>query len=138
MVVGSTPAGGAIFDKGSLMTTVLLVEDDTQTSNLLKILFDIEGIGCIIPQDFLFDSIKSIIIEHKPDVILMDVNLKQNNGITLLKNFQENKLLDNHMRIIMTSGSDLRDECIKAGADEFILKPYMPDELLNKVKEHSS
>ena len=40
------------------MSTVLLVEDDTQTANLLKILFDIEGIGCVIPQDFLFDSVK--------------------------------------------------------------------------------
>jgi DNA-binding response OmpR family regulator len=120
------------------MNTVLLVEDDTQTANLLKILFDIEGIGCVIPQDFLFDSIKLLIIKHKPDVILMDVNLKQNNGLTLLKNFQDNGLLDKKVKIIMTSGSDLRDECINAGADEFILKPYMPDELLTKVKEHKS
>jgi DNA-binding response OmpR family regulator len=119
------------------MSTVLLVEDDTQTANLIKILFDIEGISCFIPQDFLFDSIKKMIIETKPDVILMDVNLKQNNGISLLKNFQEAQLVNSNVKIIMTSGSDLRDECLAAGADDFLLKPYMPEELLNKVKNHS-
>ena len=119
------------------MTTVLLVEDDTQTSNLLNILFDIEGINCVIPQDFLFESIKTLIVNNKPDIILMDVNLKQNNEISLLNNFKENKLLEQNVKIIMTSGSDLRDECIAAGADDFLLKPYMPDELLNKVKAHT-
>jgi DNA-binding response OmpR family regulator len=120
------------------MSTVLLVEDDTQTSNLLKILFDIEGISCFIPQDFLYESVKHMIIQYQPDIILMDVNLKQNNGLTILKNLQSDNLVHNGLKIIMTSGSDLRTECLSAGADDFLLKPYMPDELLRKVKSNKA
>jgi DNA-binding response OmpR family regulator len=33
----------------------------------------------------------------------------------------------------MSSGMDLKDECLDAGANDFILKPYMPDELVYKI-----
>ncbi len=118
------------------MNSILLIEDDTQTANLLTILFDIEGIKCHLPQDFHYESIKKIILENQPDVILMDVNLKQNNGLTLIKTLREERVLNHLTKVIMTSGSDLKDECINAGANDFLLKPYMPDELLSKVKQN--
>ena len=34
----------------------------------------------------------------------------------------------------MTSGTNLEEECINAGADGFVMKPFMPDELLSKVR----
>jgi len=34
----------------------------------------------------------------------------------------------------MTSGTNLEVECMRAGADGFIMKPYMPDELMKKIQ----
>jgi DNA-binding NarL/FixJ family response regulator len=34
----------------------------------------------------------------------------------------------------MSSGLNLQTECIQAGADGFILKPFMPDELIKLIR----
>jgi DNA-binding response OmpR family regulator len=36
--------------------------------------------------------------------------------------------------VVMTSGMDRSDECLDAGADAFILKPFRPSELLERVQ----
>lgn len=115
------------------MKSILLIEDDFEMVNLLKFLFEIEGIHCTSPDDFIQETINDHIIEHKPDVILMDVNLKQNNGLLILQSLNKSKIINKETRVILTSGSDLKEKCLDAGADYFLLKPYMPDELLNMI-----
>jgi CheY-like chemotaxis protein len=34
----------------------------------------------------------------------------------------------------MTSGMDMKDQCLNAGANGFIMKPFMPDELIKKLR----
>jgi CheY-like chemotaxis protein len=51
----------------------------------------------------------------------------------ILEKIRENGDAAN-VRIIMTSGMNMRDECISRGADEFLLKPFMPDDLLSALK----
>ena len=38
------------------------------------------------------------------------------------------------MKIVMTSGMDMKKECLERGADHFLLKPFMPDDLLKVLK----
>jgi CheY-like chemotaxis protein len=38
------------------------------------------------------------------------------------------------LHVLMTSGLNYKEECLQAGADNFLLKPYMPDELINLIK----
>ena len=38
------------------------------------------------------------------------------------------------LRIVMASGYNLKDECIQRGANHFLLKPFMPDDLLKLLK----
>ncbi len=116
------------------MKSILLIEDDFEMVNLLKFLFEIEGINCSSPSDFLQETINKQIIDFKPDVILMDVNLKQNNGLQIIQSIKKNKILAKTTKVILTSGSDLKEKCLDAGADHFLLKPYMPDELLKMIK----
>jgi DNA-binding response OmpR family regulator len=116
------------------MKSILLIEDDFEMGNLLKFLFEIEGIHCTFPNDFIQETINNHIIEHNPDIILMDVNLKQNNGLLILQALKRSKILNKETKVILTSGSDLKEKCLDAGADYFLLKPYMPDELLKMIK----
>jgi len=39
-----------------------------------------------------------------------------------------------NIRVVMTSGLDVRDECIRRGANAFLLKPFMPDDLIRLLK----
>lgn len=114
------------------MGKVMLIEDDPTMLTLLDTLLQIEGFEVVTIIN-VQNALREIRIEH-PDVLLMDVNLIEVDGKKLLEDMrQENDL--NNTRIIMTSGMDFRDECLAKGADAFLLKPYMPDELVNIIKQ---
>jgi CheY-like chemotaxis protein len=70
----------------------------------------------------------------KPDILLMDVHLGQQSGIQIVESIRSDPGFDD-LRIVMTSGLDLREECLRHGADVFLLKPFMPDDLLTLIKD---
>jgi CheY-like chemotaxis protein len=41
-----------------------------------------------------------------------------------------------NLKVVMTSGLNVEDECLESGANGFILKPYMPDDLLGILKKN--
>jgi CheY-like chemotaxis protein len=38
------------------------------------------------------------------------------------------------VNVVMTSGLNVKDECLRRGANHFLLKPFMPDDLLKVLK----
>jgi DNA-binding response OmpR family regulator len=74
------------------------------------------------------DILQSIKIE-KPDAIFMDVHLGDIDGIHLLKMIRLDRDISGS-KILMTSGLELRHECMDAGADGFLMKPFVPSELV--------
>lgn len=101
---------------------------------VLKTLLELEGYTVIpLPPDHEIAKIVKAIQDARPDTLFLDVHLHEVNGLDVLKNLRgENS--PNPMRIIMSSGMDLKDMCLAAGADDFLLKPFMPDELLAKLR----
>jgi DNA-binding response OmpR family regulator len=118
---------------GNQMLKVLLVEDDPSMVSLLTTLLNLEGFMVKTPKNHNRASLLSAILEERPQIVLVDVNLAFGNGLDLVRAIRlEPKIKD--MRILMSSGLDLQRECIQAGADGFILKPFMPDELINLIR----
>lgn len=115
------------------MKTVMLIDDDPTMLRLLQTLIEIEGFRPVSwdgKQDILTD------IEQKnPDLILLDVNLRGLNGIDILKKVRSSNKIGN-LPILMTSGMDYTEACMRAGATAFFLKPYMPDKLLQTIRMH--
>lgn len=119
------------------MTKVLLVEDDPTMLELLTTLLGFEGYG--VASLASGEDVLAAIKRSQPDLVLIDIHLrmgggKEINGVELLNQVRsdnETKLT----KVIMTSGIDMRLVCKEAGADGFLLKPYMPDELVNMIKE---
>jgi len=72
---------------------------------------------------------------EKPDLVLMDVFLTDTDGKEVLKQLRSSKDIAD-IRVIMTSGMDLADQCMEAGADAFLLKPYTPDQLMKMIREN--
>jgi DNA-binding response OmpR family regulator len=113
---------------------VLILEDNLMMRSLLQTLLELENLKVISPNFPISDPI-SIVTESKPDVILMDINLPGMNGLSMLKLF---KASDNckSTKIIISSGSDRKQESLDAGADSFLMKPFMPDELIHLIKAY--
>jgi CheY-like chemotaxis protein len=65
----------------------------------------------------------------------MDVFLGDRNGLDIIQLIRNEPELQN-IKIIMVSGMEKKKECLEAGADAFLLKPYMPDELFTILQEN--
>ncbi|MFN2215488.1 MAG: response regulator [Anaerolineales bacterium] len=113
------------------ISKIFMVEDDPMMQSLLKTLLEIEGYQVSSPPMNRSNIIGSLLIED-PDLVLLDVLLGRSNGLEILKKIKKIKKLKNK-KFLMTSGSDLEAECLEAGADGFIMKPYMPEELMKKI-----
>lgn len=99
--------------------------------SLLVTLLKYEGFQ-VIPFNTASDVLE-ILRREKPDALLMDVHLRETNGLDVLRQVRQDRELA-QTKVLMSSGMDRRMEAIEAGADDFILKPYMPDELVFRVK----
>jgi DNA-binding response OmpR family regulator len=117
------------------MIKILLCEDDPTMSSLLTTLLEYEGYEVFGPEDCInFDKLIDIIRQENPDIVLLDVHLRQLNGFDLLRKIRQEDGL-RQPRVLMSSGMDVGMESQIEGADGFILKPYMPEELINKIQE---
>lgn len=117
------------------MIKILLCDDDPTMTTLLRTLLEYEGYVVLGRHDCMnFEGILEIIRQEKPDMVLLDVHLRQLNGFDLLHMIRQDTGLQ-QPRVLMSSGMDLGMESRVEGADGFILKPYMPEELINKIQE---
>lgn len=114
------------------MKRILLIEDDPTMRFLLKTLLQMEGFQADICMAEAMDDILTMITSMQPQIILLDAHLASASGLEIMKQI---RVLDpdRSMRVLMTSGMELSDQSKAAGADDFILKPFMPDELIQKV-----
>lgn len=109
------------------MTKVMLAEDDLTMVSLLKTLLRMDGFDVIaLDAD---DDVPAALKQERPDVLLLDVHLSNQNGLEILDTIRSSEQTS-HARVVMISGSNLKDECMKHGADGFLLKPFMPDDLI--------
>jgi DNA-binding response OmpR family regulator len=115
------------------MAKVLLAEDDQSMLYLLKTLLTMEGYEVAV-LDLQGDFVAGVRAEH-PDVMLMDVHLAGKSGLTMLQELRAQDDLK-QTAIIMSSGMNLAYESRDAGATAFLLKPYMPDELIRMIRQY--
>lgn len=71
-----------------------------------------------------------------PDLVICDYNMPRMTGIELCKKVREDPLFLHLPFIMLTGKGELQDkvEGLEAGADDYIVKPFEPDELLARVK----
>jgi CheY-like chemotaxis protein len=107
---------------------VLLIDDDPKILLLQKTYLEIEGFAVSHFDGASLEVLNTILDQNRPDIILMDVHLRHINGFNLLRNIRQS---ENYkaIPIVMTSGMDVSLQCKQEGANAFLLKPYMPDEL---------
>jgi DNA-binding response OmpR family regulator len=111
---------------------IMLVEDDATMQAVLRTLLEIEGYQVTLAStNCQLNELVQSILEARPDLVLLDVHLRDISGVDVVKAVRAG---GGATRIIMTSGMDVKDRCMAAGADDFLLKPYMPDELMKKLQ----
>jgi DNA-binding response OmpR family regulator len=113
------------------MAKILLAEDDTTMVSLLKTLLKMEGFD-VMALD-VDDDIPAAVHREMPDAIFMDVHLGEQSGMQVLQAIRKNPDIAT-VRVVMTSGLNMAEECLNLGANAFLQKPFMPDELISVLK----
>lgn len=116
------------------MEKIMLIEDDLSMISLLSTLLQMEGFDVAKSKDDSLEKVVAAIKIELPELILLDVHLHQFSGFELLKRLRCDGMIKG-VRVLMSSGLDMKEESLQSGADDFILKPYMPDDLIGKIRK---
>lgn len=117
------------------MSKVMLVEDDLTMLSLLGTLMEMEGFQVIKHSDeTTVEELLDTLRQQQPDVVLMDIHIHQINGMDVVRIMRQEDDL-RQIRVLMSSGMDHTEECLAAGADGFMLKPFMPDDLISRMRK---
>jgi DNA-binding response OmpR family regulator len=117
------------------MAKVLIAEDDHTMVTLLQTLLKMEAFDAVVVD--VDADIPAMILRENPDVLFLDVHLGQHNGLDIVESIRKNlKLAD--LRIVMTSGLNMKEECMRHGANDFLLKPFMPDDLMKILRNRNA
>lgn len=113
---------------------VLVVDDEYYVTRAISYLLQEDGFKCIAKNDS--EGIAELAEKELPLVIILDINMPKTDGFTLCKDIRANHKLDDSVIIILTARGQEEDieRGLKLGANEYILKPFNPVELRDKVK----
>ncbi|PVX47623.1 DNA-binding response OmpR family regulator [Flavobacterium sp. 103] len=113
---------------------ILIVEDEIGIANFLKQGLEEEGYEVVVANDGK-SGLESA-INQKVDIILLDWILPQMLGIDVCKEIRKE---DSKTPILFLTAKDTIQETIeglKAGANDYIKKPFSFDELVERIKIH--
>ncbi len=112
------------------MSKLVIVDDDPQMGRLLRLLFEMEGFQVTLAQRY--QDILPTIQTERPDIVLMDVRVQGKETLDLVRQMRQEQNLA-HIPVVMTSGMDYQNQCLAAGADCFVMKPFIPDEVVQMI-----
>lgn len=116
------------------MITVMIVDDHTVLRDGLKSIFEMENDITVIGEAESGEAALTLVPELKPDVIIMDINLPEQNGVAItrqLKNdFKEIKIL----MLTMHSHEEYFMSAIREGADGYLLKDAPSDQVVEAIR----
>ena len=121
---------------GAMLGNVLIVEDDTFLLSLLEKKFKLAEIQSYSAMDV--NEARSVMQNKKIDVILLDIVLPGESGITFLREIKADKKWKS-IPVIITSNLGQSEEIqsgLEAGATEYFVKANVtPDEIITKVRK---
>ncbi len=112
---------------------ILLVDDEEAILFSLQRILELSGNYEIISAHNGKDALLKI-RRTVPDMIISDIHMPEMDGIELCKRIREKEVTNNIPFIFLTAKSDMMLEGFKIGADDFIKKPFLLDEVLAKIQ----
>jgi two-component system cell cycle response regulator DivK len=114
---------------------ILVVEDTEDNRQILRDLLGMAGYDMVEAHDGAQGV--AMAAEHKPDLILMDIQMPVMDGYEATRQIKANPELKAIPIVAVTSYALSGDEqkTRDAGCDAYIAKPYSPRQMLAKVRE---
>lgn len=113
------------------MTLIMVVDDDQDLAEMLGIV--LTGSGFEVDLVNSGDQVMAIFEQHEPDLVLLDVMLPGLSGIEVCTLIREKSMVP---IVMLTAKGDSYDVVrgLEAGADDYVVKPFNPSELVARIK----
>lgn len=110
---------------------ILVVDDDLNICELLKIYLEKDGYRVVIANDGL--KAVSLFTQEQPDLVLLDIMLPQLDGWQVCREIR--KFSDKPI-IMLTAKGELFDRVLglELGADDYVVKPFESKEVIARIK----
>jgi DNA-binding NarL/FixJ family response regulator len=115
---------------------VLLADDQALVRAGFRALLDAQDDIEVVAEAADGDEAVSLALEHRPDVVLMDIRMPGTDGLTATRRIAEDARLHD-VRVVILTTFDLDEhvfEAIRLGANGFLVKDTEPAELLRAVR----
>ena len=136
--MGNSPDASAkrqpgAYDERAMQPRVLVVDDERDMRETLKVLFAGDGYACEIAQDAA-TALRSV--EAQPfDVVVCDIRMEGMDGLELLDRVKENHPALPFILVTGAGGIPQAIDAIKRGAFQYMVKPCDWEELRRRVRE---
>lgn len=114
-----------------MMKKMLIIDDDTDILEALEALMNMEGFEVKISTKA--DAINRITVTNQPDLIILDVMLSGKDGRLLCQWLKKQEMTKNIPVLMISAHPTVRSSTLKAGANDFLAKPFEIDDLVNRV-----
>lgn len=115
--------------------TLLIVDDEPSIRLILEHYFHSEF--KIILKSNGLEAMEWLELGYMPDAIVADYSMPVMDGLDFIKNVRSHPS-HKYTPLVMLSGKDETNhkiKCLKQGADDYVIKPFNPEELSLRVKK---
>jgi DNA-binding response OmpR family regulator len=113
---------------------ILIVEDDLDIRIMMEYILR-EDYDLVLCEDGRSGIDKAV--EERPDLILLDIYMPGISGLEVCKAVRDNSEISSTPVILLTAGA-LKEEVSEGyaiGADDYIFKPFEPEELIERIEK---
>jgi two-component system, OmpR family, KDP operon response regulator KdpE len=110
---------------------VLAVDDDPSVGRLIGMALRVDGFRVLLASSA--EDAERILCEQVPDLVLLDIVMPGTSGLTLLRRLRE----QSDMPVVLLTAKDTEADKVDGlnlGADDYIVKPFNPEELGARVR----
>ena len=119
------------------MAKILIVDDSRTSRKMLRNILESNGHEIIDEAVNGHEGVQKF-QALKPDVVTLDITMPVVDGVEALKMI---KALDPESKVVMVTAAGQKNkmiECIKAGANEFLTKPFEQQEIVDVINKMSN
>lgn len=114
--------------------SVLFIEDDRMNRRVVRDMLNVAGAQMVEAESAEIGL--GLIDTHDFDVLLVDLRMPGMDGITAIRHIRARTDAKARLPIIVVTAdtaADLRERCLRAGADDIIFKPVAMDSLFEAI-----
>lgn len=114
--------------------SILIVDDEMPIREMIAVALEMAGYECLEAENS--QQAHALIVDRKPDLILLDWMLPGTSGIELARRLKRDDMTSGIPIIMLTAKGeeDNKIQGLEVGADDYITKPFSPRELVARLK----